>query len=299
MRVALEQDYLDISRRIAGKVNAKYGQGRGSKLGSRKLEKLIFSTNTTIEKKKERLMGALEDSLTSGLSFNHQKAGKKELEKVKECMSVSRAMVLRLRSINHYMQENLLFELGLKKRLDIPTEKSAGETKAALNIRDINRLEHSAYIMIQNIITLDKKLLGSYAQKERIIEAKKEVGIKSLGSVLAKESELMMHLESKLPPSAKVTGKMLQKSTLGHWVPRVLALLSALAHLHAKEKAVFAKIAARKSLREKLSVKIMQIQKEKGQMLMIREKKAHSMKKLRIDREWREAFHSFNNAQGV
>ena len=65
------------------------------------------------------------------------------------------------------------------------------------------------------------------------------------------------------------------------------------------EKAVFAKIAARKSLREKLSVKIMQIQKEKGQMLMIREKKAHSMKKLRIDREWREAFHSFNNAQGV
>ena len=117
-----------------------------------------------------------------------------------------------------------------------------------------------------------------------------------IGDVLKKESEILMHLEAKLPPPAKVKPALLKNQVMHHWVARIFALLSGFENEYKKESMIFSKLKKNEEIRKKINRKIKHILKEKEKLLRVKEQRALSMKTLKIDNEWRLMFYQFNAA---
>ena len=210
---------------------------------------------------------------------------------------ILRAIVDKLRSINHYLEESFLKEIGvIKKKVNIPSKNSKKISLKNLGKKDLEKLEHTVYKLIEKVIFLDKKLLKGYKKKEESIVKSKNIQSKDIESVLKKESEILMHLEAKLPPVGKINSNLIKNKVIHNWVARVFALLSSFENEYQKENLIFRKLKSSESLRKKINKKIKNILKEKEKLLRLKEKRALSMKQLNIDNEWRIIFHHFNAA---
>ena len=146
---------------------------------------------------------------------------------------------------------------------------------------------------------LDKRLLSEYAHKERKALGKEKIEINDLGLILRKESELLEHLEAKLPPPKAATIDLIKEPIFTHWVARIFALLSYLGHIYAKEAIVFSKIKKNKLARIKISRKISYLMKEKSKLLKIMEEKDMSMKTFNMENKLRNELHNLTTTTSL
>src|SRR3989338_303312 len=304
MRVDIEQSHFDIYKKLAGDINNAAARFRikAHKISPRAYEKLIFSTSISVEKKKKGLARHLHEALVKTFSVDPRKIkSKKELlGGFKNNLMVLRAMVDKLRSINHYLEESFLREIGVTKKTPLPSLKPKKPqkilTKGYLGKKDLESLEHVAYSLIEKVIFLDKKLLEGYKRGEGRIIKEKAVETRHIGDVRKKEAEILRHWEAKLPPPAKVKPALLKNQVMHHWVARIFALLSGFENEYKKESMIFSKLKKNEEIRKKINRKIKHILKEKEKLLRVKEQRALSMKTLKIDNEWRLMFYQFNAA---
>jgi len=306
MRVDIEESHLDIYKKLAEDINnaAKKFKIKLHKISPGPYQALLSNTNITIEKKKKGLVGCLHRDIVKTFSVDISRVSSKNalLEGLKNNLVILRAIVNKLRSINHYLEESLLKEIGIVKKssgLSILNSKNPEKVlikKNKLGKKDMEKLEHAVYSLIEKVIFLDKRLLKGYEKREENIIKRKKAEIKDIEGILKKESEILMHLEAKLPPAGKVSQNLIKNSVVHHWIARIFALLSGFENEYQKENGIFHELKSNERIRNKINKKIRHIIKEKEKLLKIKEQRALSMEKLKVDNEWRLAFHQFNAA---
>ena len=159
---------------------------------------------------------------------------------------------------------------------------------------ELEALEYTTYKLIEEVVMLDKRLLSEYSHKEKKMLENQKIEVKGIGSLLKKESELLEHLEAKLPPPKSATIALMKEPAFTNWVARIFALLAYLEFNYHKEMNVFSKLKRNKSVKTKISKKISYLIKEKSKLLRIMEEKTISMKKFSVD-EVKKKLHNFTS----
>ncbi|MAE42396.1 hypothetical protein CMO93_01380 [Candidatus Woesearchaeota archaeon] len=305
MRVGLEKRYISTYKNIVREANKAIKKAK-FKVSRSKYEKALLTNNISIENKKKRLAKYLHELIISSFSINPKQVNKKSIENLRQNIFLMREIIHKIKSINNYLEESFLKELGIiKKSLTIKALKSKKPEKYLEQARGLSKdyvgkIEHTVYTLMQEIIFFDKKLLRGYAKKEINAIKKEKIEIKDLKKILIIESELLDALEAKIPPANKVKAKLFKKETFNRWIPLVFALLSSFETEHQKEQLIFSKLKNNSRLRKKIENKIKHIVNEKEKILKIKEKRALSMEKLgKISDDYRQVFHEYVFAAGL
>lgn len=306
MRVDIEESHLCIYKKLAEDINktAKKFRIKTHKISPGPYQALLSNTNISVEKKKKGLVDCLHRDLVRTFSVDTGRVSSKKalLEGLKNNLAILRAIVNKLRSINHYLEESLLKEIGITKKssglfmLKSKNPEKVLIKKNELGKKDLEKLEHAVYSLIEKVIFLDKRLLKGYKKREENILRRKKAEIKDIEGILKKESVILMHLEAKLPPAGKVSPDLIKNQVVHQWIARIFALLSGFENEYQKENSIFHELESSERIRNKINKKIRHIIKEKEKLLRLKEQRALSMGKLRVDNEWRAAFHQFNAA---
>ena len=307
MRVGIEKRYIDSYRNIAREVNNIVNIVKRGKKALKKetYRKALLSTNISVENKKKKLAKALHELILHAFSIDIRKVknSKKALQSVKGHIALIREVIHKIKSLNNYLEESFLAELGIaKKPLVLKALKAKKperflESKRGLPRGYIIKIEHTVYKLMQEIVIFDEKLLKGYAGKEARIIGEEKLEIKDLESLLKTESELLDFLEAKMPPQPKIKAKLFSRKIFNKWVPMVFALLAGFEAECKKEALLFSKIKKNTRLRNKIEDKIKHIVDEKGKVLKIKEQRALSMKSFgKIGDEYRKVFHEYINA---
>mgnify|MGYP001596322071 FL=1 len=293
MRVAINQKHLSLNKRLANEAN-KLIRGFNYKnyVKVENIDDILLKRDITIENKKRILIKKLHKAIVTTFSIDKNRLNKKTFDSLKKRLHKIRKIILKLRSINYYLETIFLEELRFSK-IKIKDRSSKLNQQTALARNELEALEYAAYKLIEEVITLDKKVLSEYIIKEEKVISKEKIEIKELDLILRKESELLEHMEAKLPPPKAATINLVKEPIFTHWVARLFALLSYLENLYAKEAKVFVKLKKNKKLRAKISKKIIHLIKEKSKLLKIMEEKAISMKKFGLGRELKKELHNF------
>jgi hypothetical protein len=240
------------------------------------------------------------------LSVNAKKVNNKALSKFKENIPLMRVIIYKIKSINNYLEESFLRDLGIiKKSLIVKAIKSKNPVKylektgKVLSKKDIGRIEHAVYELMQEIIFFDKKILKDYKKKEVKVIGAEKLGIKDLEKILKAQSELLDALEAKIPPGKKVKAKLFGKEVFNKWVPMVFALLSGFEAEYEKEKLIFSKIKKNDRLRKRIENKIKHVVNEKESVLKIKEKRALAMKSFKVSDDYRQTLHEYVSAASL
>jgi len=299
MRVDIEKRHIGSYTRIVSEANKAVK--KASEIQKKKYEKALMQRNISAENKKKVLTKSLHELIITALSIK-----KVNLQKLKTSVALIREIVQKIKSINHYMEEGLLRELGvIKKSSVINAVKSNAPIRYleksghVLSKKDIDIIDHTVYHLMQKIIFFDKRLLKQYKKKEvRVIKTQK-VGIKDLDKVLKIESELLDVLEAKIPPASKIKSKLFGKDIFNRWAPMVFALLANFEAEYYNEKLIFSKIKKNSKLRKKIENKIKYVINEKESVLKIKEKRALTMKNIKISDDYRQSFHEYVSAASL
>lgn len=307
MRVGIEKRYIDSYRNIAKEVNSIVN-GRKKALKKEEYRKALLSTNVSVENKKKKLGRALHDLILHSFSIDIRKIknSKKALRGVKEHIALIREIIHKIKSLNNYLEESFLAELGIaSKPLTLKALKAKKperflESKRGLPKDYISKIEHTVYKLMQEIVIFDEKLLKGYTVKEARITGKEKVEIKDLENLLKTESELLDFLEAKMPPQSRIKAKLFGKEIFNKWVPMVFALLAGFEAECRKEELIFSKVKKNTRLRDKIEDKIGHIVDEKKKILKIKEQRALSMKSFgKVSDEYRKVFHEYINAASL
>jgi hypothetical protein len=303
MRVDIEKGYVDCYKKIIREANKRKSSLK-SKKG--KYEKALFRKDLSIENKKKELANNLHELVISTLSVNAKKVNNKALSKFKENIPLMRVIIYKIKSINNYLEESFLRDLGIiKKSLIVKAIKSKNPVKylektgKVLSKKDIGRIEHAVYELMQEIIFFDKKILKDYKKKEVKVIGAEKLGIKDLEKILKAQSELLDALEAKIPPGKKVKAKLFGKEVFNKWVPMVFALLSGFEAEYEKEKLIFSKIKKNDRLRKRIENKIKHVVNEKESVLKIKEKRALAMKSFKVSDDYRQTLHEYVSAASL
>jgi len=304
MRVVIEKEHIGSYERIAKEANRAIK--RASKLKKNGYKKLLLQKDISVENKKKRLVENLHELIISTFSVNIKQVNNKTLEKVKANIELIRYIIHKIKSINNYLEESFLKELGIiKKSLILSAVKSNKPEKylekrvGVLSKQYIGKIEHTVYELMHKIIFFDKKLLKQYKGKEVKIIKTEKLGIKDLETIFKVESQLLDALEAKMPPSKKVKKKLFGKEIFNKWVPMMFALLSSFEAEYNKEKLIFSKIKKNDRLRKKIENKIKHVVNEKERILKIKEKRALAMKSFKISDDYRQTFHEYVSAASL
>ena len=307
MRVDIEKRHLDSYKSIAQDANKALKVQRAAKTG--KYKRLVEQRNISVEYKKEKLARSLHELIIKAFSINISKINdrKRAVKSFKANTDLIRSIVKKIESINHYIEESLLRELGIiKSSLVVEAAKAKNpvkylESKGRILPKEyIGKLEHAVYELMQKIVFFDKKLIRDYQKKEVRVIGNEKLEIKGLQKALLLQTELLEALEAKLPPSSKVKPKLFTKAVFNYWAPMVFALLSSFETEYGKEKEIFLIVKKNDALRRKIESKIKQVIAEKGKILKIKEKRALSMGGLKsIDNDYRQAFHEYISAASL
>ncbi len=307
MRVDIEKRHLDSYRGIAQDANKALKSRNALKTG--RYKKLIEQRDISIEHKKEKLAKSLHELIIKSFSTDIKKISgrKKALKGFKANTDMIRSVVKKIESINHYLEDSLLKELGIiKKSIVVEAAKAKYpvkylESKSRVLPKEYtDKLEHAVYEMMQKIVFFDKKLLKDYHKKEARVIGNEKLEIKSLQKALLLQTELLEALEAKMPPSAKVKPRLFTGAVFNYWAPMVFALLSGFEAEYSKEKEIFLIIKKSNALRKRIESKITQVIAEKEKILKIKEKRALSMGSHNsINDDCRQAFHEYISAAGL
>lgn len=287
MRVAISQKHLSISHRLAGEINGlsrKFNAGDYSKIEN--IDGLLANRNISVEKKKRLLVGKLHRLAAKTFAVDKEKISKKTLESLGARLACMREITIKLRSLNNYLETTFLADLDFLK-IKMPLQGRRLSGKSAIK-GELEALEYTAYKLIGEVVTLDRRLLAEYTKKERKVIVREKADVRDLGQILAKETEALEHLEAKLPPPRHLQMSMMKEPIFTHWISRVLALLSYIEHLYGKEAEIFRKLKNNKSAKARICKKIIQLARERSKLLDIMDEKAASMKKLKSDAEFRQ-----------
>lgn len=223
------------------------------------------------------------------------------LEELKKNLNILRELVIKIRSINHYIAEVLLNELGLVKRLDLKNlARGQLREKEELKKEDIDRLEYLVYSMIKKIVILDQRLLKRYKEQEERILGETKVEIRDIEKVIRKETDILCHLEAKLPPSSKIKGILLKKNLFTEWVARIFALISAFENECKKEESIFEKLKKDSKTKKKIETKIKHLVREKWYLLKLEEERLLSIKDIgELEEEYYKLSHQYASASNL
>lgn len=292
MAVVISSKHLGISGKLAKEMNKlekKFNSQNYSKIED--IDSILLKRDVSVEKKKRILIEKLHSLITKTFAINKKKAKSAFNSLAKRLLSI-RKIVLKLRSINNYLETMFLDDLNFLK-IKVPLQSRKLNSKKSLIRDELEALEYTAYKLIEEVVMLDKKLLAEYKHKEKKILAREKFEVKDLGLILGKESEALEHLEAKLPPPRHLPVALMREPLFTQWVARVLALLSYLEHLYSKEIKIFSKLKKNKSAKARINKKIMHLARERSKLLDIMEEKAISMGKFRLDNELKKELRNF------
>ena len=292
MRVVVSSQHQSLNKKLAKEIN-RLAKNFNIKSYSRieNIDKLLLKRDISVEKKKSILLSHLHRSITAAFSIDKRKFNKNTLDSLKKRLHSIRRVIGKLRSINYYLETAFLQDLKLS---EITSSKDSIKIKQhdGLARDELEALEYTAYRLIGEAAMLDKKLLHEYSKKEAGAVKDEKSTIRDIRWILEKESALLEHLEAKLPPPKAAGMELLKEPVFTHWVARLLALLSYLEHFHNKENDVFSRLKKSKAAKATISRKIMNIIREKSELLRIMGEKEISMKKSSMGIEFKKELHN-------
>lgn len=292
MRVVINKRHLSLNARLAKEINrlsSGFNVKNYSKIGD--IDSIVSKRDISVEKKKKILIKRLHSLILTTFSIDRKKLSKEAFDSFKKRLDSIRKAIIKLRSINYYLETTFLDELGILKTAI--GDRSLKLKRQNRLVRDeLDALEYTAYKLIEEAAVLDKRLLKEYKRKEERMLEKEKLEVKDLGSVLGKESVLLEHLEAKLPPPNSASTALMKEPVFTNWASRVFALLSYFEHFYAKESEIFGKLKKNKMIKMRISRKIAYLAKEKSRLLKIMEEKAASMKRFKTDAELKKELHN-------
>lgn len=304
-KIKIEKNQKDISNRLISNVNksAKKFNSNKYKTNVQKYKIPLARENISAEKKKKELKNHLYDLIIKTFSIDLDKVEnkKKLLEEMKTNIGMLRELVIKIRDINHYLTEVLLSELGLKKIIDLKNLiKGNIEEKEELKKGDMDKLEYLVYNMIKKIVALDQRLLCRYKEQEETMLKETKVEVKDIEKVIRRETDILCHLEAKLPPASKTRSILLKKDVFTEWVARIFALISAFESEYQKEDIIFKKLKENSKSKKKIEIKIKHLVKEKWYLLKLKEERLLSMGDIgKIGKEYYQLSHHYASASNL
>ena len=307
MRVEVDKIHNDSYNRLAEEVNKSAKRFKLKEYTkSRSYATLLINKDISVEKKKKVLTEKLHKLIvkTFSIDLSKLKSEKAVLKVLKGNIKILRDFVHKLKSINHYLEESFLTESGLiKKSRKVYGSKNPEkliEAKFSLNKKYLDKLEHTTYQLIEKVILFDKKLLKGYKSKEEKVVSREGAEIKDINRVLSRQSELLHHLEAKLPPPSRISLQLLKRKVFDQWVPRVLALLAGLEAEYKKEGLIFKKLKKNQRLRLLINKKIKSVEREKSDLIRIKQKRLiGAVRSNKLDNELISMFREFNTIKNL
>ncbi len=298
MRVAAGEKYIDLSGQLAKESNRlarNFSKKNYSKIEN--IDGMLLERDISVEKKKAMLLGKLHESVVRAFSINKKEFGRKGLESLKKHLHSIRKIVLKLRSINYYLETAFMQEIKAAK---IKINGKAAPGRENNFARDeLEALELTAYRLIGMAVVLDKRLLSEYAGRKNKAMKDERADAKNLGSILKKESWMLEHLEAKLPPPKAATINLAKDPAFTHWAARVFALLSHIEHAYHKETIIFGQLKKNKLVRARLGKKISRLLEEKSKLIKIMQEKNISIETFRISDGLRQELRNFTTTAGL
>ena len=291
MRVVISKGHLDINKKLVQELNnlaKNFNHKNYSKIEN--IDRILLRRDISVERKKEILLKILHASLAKAFSVNKGRLNRRTLGSLKGRLAGIRKIIDKLRSINYYLETTFFQDLRMAG-VKIPANNQRLAHKQALARDELEALEYTAYQLIGKAIVLDKKLLQEYSKKESKVIEKEKRELNNLSSVLAKETELLEHLEAKIPPMANAN--LLKEPMFSHWISRIFALLGYLEHIYSKEKEIFRQLKKNKAVKSRIEKKISHLIKEKSGLFRIMEQKAVSMEKTGLSSKFKSELHNF------
>lgn len=292
MRVVISQRHLSLNERLAEEANRlakNFKNNEYSKIED--IDALLLKRDISVEEKKRILLKKLHSMVIGTFSLDKKRLSKKTFECMKKRLHIIRKIITKLRSINYYLETAFLQELSISKI-------KAGDKSLRLRQREtlakgeLGALEYTSYKLIGKVVALDRKLLKGYSGRGASIIKKEKIEAKNLGSILSKQSELLEHLEAKLPPPKAATIALAKEPVFTHWVARIFALLAYVEHLCKKESIIFSELKGSKAKRNKINKKISHLAAEKSKLIRIMEEKLASMKTYAFGNELKRELHN-------
>ena len=296
MRVVINKQHLSLNEKLAKEVNRLAGGFNNKKYSKiENIDKMLLKQDISVEKKKSILLKQLHNSVLEAFSIDKKKFNKKAFEALKKKLHNLRKLIIKLRSINYYLETAFLGDLTILST-NAKGKNPKSKQQTALAKDELGALEYTTYKLIGEVVMLDKRLISGFSGREKKVLIMEKSEVKDLNSILKKESEVLEHLEAKLPPPKAATISLMKEPTFTHWIARVFSLLSYMDHIYGQEKTVFSRLKKNKSIQGKIKKKIMHIIREKSKLIRIMEEKAISMKTFKFDKELKKELHHFTAA---
>lgn len=305
MKIKIEKEHQDIYNKLINNVNriSKKFSPRKYKINTEKYKKSLSKDDVSIEKKKRELKNHLYDLIIKTFSIDPDKIKdkKKVLEEMKNNLNMLRELVIRIRSINQYLTDVLLNELGLTKGINLKNLiKGNVSEKEELKKEDIDKLEYLVYNMIKKIVVMDQELLKKYKEQEETILKESKIETKDIEKVLKRETDILCHLEAKLPPSSKTKSILLKKSIFTEWVARIFALISTFENEYKKEEMIFKKLKENSKIKRKIETKIKHLVREKWYLLKLKNERLLSIEDIsKLDKEYHKLSYHYASASNL
>ena len=285
MRVAISSRHIIISDKLAKEMNMmskKFDLRSYSKIEN--IDSMLLNRDISVEKKKRLLIEKLHSLVAKTFAISRKNIAKAAFNSLANRLLSIRKIVMKLRSINNYLETTFLNELNFLE-LKVPVQNNRFRNKRSIANDELEALEYMAYNLIGKVVVLDKRLLAEYKSRERNIISKEKIEVRDLASILGKESGALEHLEAKLPPPRLLPAALKEEPLFTQWVSRILALLSYLEHQYGKEMEIFSRLKKNKTAKSRIGKKIVQLARERSRLLDIMDDKAASMNKFRLDGE--------------
>jgi hypothetical protein len=177
MRVVIEERHKDRLMSIAAEVNV--AKSKKFKLKKEKYLHDISLANTSIQKKKKRLIKNLHELIIFVFSKKLESGGNKKDQNFGNGLELARLTLQKLESINNYLEECTLKDLGIISRSLTTDASKKREPKKFLQLQvkstdseNLQKIEHTIYQLIGRIILMDKRLLKDYVKREAVCTKK-------------------------------------------------------------------------------------------------------------------------------
>src|SRR3989338_2375841 len=220
MRGAISSRHMVISDKLAKEMNImskKFDIRSYSKIED--IDGMLLNRGIPVEKKKRLLVGKLHYLVAKTFAVSRKDATKAAFNSLAKRLPGIRKIVMKLRSINNYLETTFLSELDFLE-IKIPVQNSRFRNKRGMANDELEALEYMAYNLIGKVVVLDKRLLKEYSGRERKLVTKEKIEVRDLGSVLGKESGALEHLEAKLPPPRLLPAALMKEPLFTQWASR-------------------------------------------------------------------------------
>lgn len=295
MDILIRQKHAALNKSIAGEINlssAKFSYDNYSRI--KNIDEMLIKRDITVEQKKHILLKELHGQIIKAFSIDKKRFGRGNLDSLKKRLHNLRKIVLKLRSLNYYLETSFIDAPATRKKKKHDNDNSLQlKSHDSFSGSDVELLEHTAYRLIGEAVMLDKKALGEYEFRNEKVLSNEKTGLGNILAILKKESLVLEHLEAKLPPPGDITADLIKEPVFTHWVSRIFALLSFIEFLYGRESIVFGTLKKNVHLRAKIKNKISRLAKEKSRLIQIMHDKRYSMKKFKMDDDFRNELHEF------